>query len=488
MSRPLEDFHYEQPIKPRGLKGESIDIFRRYAHQRGLSIQEIDQIAQRLAVDVAIARGESNLPTGKGTFIIHPRDMDLLPIQSSTAKLGNGLLKAPVGPGRDLKDIAKRNGEFHDVKHHFPGLQDLSLSEQLDVYSHHPFSLQAAYIDSNGQTLGYVMGSGLLLGEMAAIRAQSLGSKNRSIKRVADYVNGILLSDIYTAREAGILSPDSVVGLSMTLPGPTDYGRTLKESLDINSVTGHELTSYYANQTLIEASHRLGYNLASNSVGLMGAGIMGASIAREIFNTKSANGLVIYDKNPDKATALASEINQIYGVPTRVVGSYKELIASTTPIVTATNNLAPSYHLEPDANGIFHNFAVEDSQPPAFYGDSQAPLFGVVSTLPTGISRVEIISGQASNNIYGYGQEGLLSSNEAIAGFTCESQLLTALISRGSVPFNNGPANPDSINNWTQSARQVGVGLPKDLQFRGYRVDTDQIRFSPQSSDLQVSP
>ena len=288
-----------------------------------------------------------------------------------------------------------------------------------------------------------------------------------------------MLSNLQTAIDAGILSSESTLGLSMTLPGPTDYGRTLKERLGINSVTGHELTSYYANQTSVEASRRLGYDLSNNPVGLMGAGIMGASIAREIFNTKSANGLVIYDKNSQKAKSLASEINQEYGVPTKVVDSYEELIASTTAIVTATNNLAPSYHLTPDKDGVYHNFAVEDSQPPAYFGNSDAPLFGVVSTLPGGIQRVQITNGQLSEVPYGYGKEGLLSSGEITAAFTCESQLITAILTGRTIPFNNGPANPMSIDIWTQAARNVGVNLPDDLQFRGYRVDTGKIRFSP---------
>lgn len=481
-NRPLEHYQYSQKICPRGIDGSSVDLYRQYAKHRGVDSKQLNQTSERLDLDVQIARGNQKLPPGKVAFVIHPRDMELLPLSQTSALGGNALLRLPFGPGTELREISRRNGKFADVQHHFSGLELLSHAEQVAVYARHPFSLHAAYTNNeDGKILGYVISSSMLLGELAAIRGQNF-HKQKSIEAVANYVNSRLISDIYTAIEAGILTSDSIIGLSMTLPGPTDYGRTLKESLNINCVTGHELTSYFVDQTVTRVSQELTNKSSADSrVGLIGAGVIAWAIADQIARTQHARGLIIHDKNPQKATHLAQEMESKYGIPTQTTPSIPELMALVPLAITATNNLSPLYRIEEFKEGkdIYRTAVIEDSQPTLFHrAKFPSPLFGVVATLANGIERNSIENGQVSSNPYSFGHEGLVPPNGSTSAYTCEAQLILAAL-RDGLTFPHSPITPKSIEEWTNAARTLGINLPHDLQFRGQIVDLTSINFQP---------
>jgi hypothetical protein len=194
-----------------------------------------------------------------------------------------------------------------------------------------------------------------------------------------------------------------VVGLGAMLPSVTLYGRTITNP-NVITTTGHGGTVHLIFETIRRAEHegRVPED-TTRSIGVLGLGAIGGSIARIARAEYPDSGMTVYDIREDVAHKIAREIGATIAVSEAEVISNSDVIISALPDVRLS--LGELGLGRADMKG---RLIVDDSQPAAFsaeeVNDLEATLSWVVGQDGDSILRSDYTYGDTlaePNDLFG---------------------------------------------------------------------------------------
>lgn len=199
-----------------------------------------------------------------------------------------------------------------------------------------------------------------------------------------------------------------IVGLGAVLPAITRYGNTI-DNKHVITTTGHGGTTHLILATVEEALNRgfVDENLNS-SIGVLGLGSIGASIAHLVGDRFPDAQLRVFDTNENKIKRTLDDLGKI-GILASASKSESELLKDSGVIISAiVGQVDLAKH---DLDSLAGRFIIDDSQPGCFSREQVEALGGFMTW----------VIGTASNirrNGYDYGT--LANSQTDIFG--CEGE------------------------------------------------------------------
>lgn len=158
-----------------------------------------------------------------------------------------------------------------------------------------------------------------------------------------------------------------VVGLGAALPRVTRFGRSISNK-NVLTTTGHGGTVQLIKETVRAGMQKDlvdgGRPIEELTVGVLGLGSIGASIADVMADEFSETAQVVFDVSSEKTDQVSENLMKRYGQRIKTATSVAELIASCDIVVCAIDQT-----IDLDALGITDlkdKFIVDDSQPGAF--------------------------------------------------------------------------------------------------------------------------
>lgn len=241
-----------------------------------------------------------------------------------------------------------------------------------------------------------------------------------------------------------------LVGLGAVLPALTRFGTTLSETRVVTT-TGHGGTVYLILEMIEHAvTERIVDPNATDSLGVLGLGSIGASIAHLLAERYPDSDLWVYDTNPAKVQRTLAELP---GSRVRVAGDEGEVLERAGVTVSAiVGEVDLSRYPDLSLRG---KLILDDSQPSSFDGEVRRR----GGTLAWVIGRD--LTGRLRRSGYGYG----FMVNETHDLFGCEAEVASlALESTGQGPRAveqlalRGPVTPSGVRGLTHVLQRHGMG------------------------------
>lgn len=228
------------------------------------------------------------------------------------------------------------------------------------------------------------------------------------------------------------------IGLGEQIAALTQFGQLLEKNSNekIYTTTGHAGTIFAMAETLKLGAQKLGIDLSSETVGIIGCGRIGSAFAEYAESLHMAGNLIFYDKASGVAEKLADDIiknrAKQNGHKVEIANNYEEVLDKTRLIVSAVSD--PMLGELP----LNNHFVVDDSQPPWVPPQNSSGIIAWPSyTMPETVTRngIRILSGNRYELIdeFNYGSFGLIPRTDWGCNVELNSLLMTNCMESGHI-------------------------------------------------------
>lgn len=220
---------------------------------------------------------------------------------------------------------------------------------------------------------------------------------NQNINDAVDFAHQMLGADI--------------VGLGAVLPAITRFGASIKNP-NVITTTGHGGTTHLIVET-IEKAIEQGYtdSEAKESIGVLGLGSIGASIAELVADRYPESKIIIFDSKEAKRRRVLNKL-AVFAVNVTEAQSDVELIRDSRVIISAIVGQVSVSSCD-ELNDLRRKLFVDDSQPGSFSAEEIESRGGVLAWV---IGKDE--TGRIRRSGYDYGS----MSDKEIDLFGCEGE------------------------------------------------------------------
>lgn len=285
---------------------------------------------------------------------------------------------------------------------------------------------------------------------------------------VVENTPGIRQSVNDTARFVRQRLGATVMGLGASIPSFTRMGKSIHEE-GLTTTTGHAGTVYLLNETVQEVIEKM--ELDGTTIGLLGAGSIGASWAELHATQTGGKRINVYDRDDTQMSVL---VDKLYG---HKGDSYKklseiELLRSSDVIVSAINRTLDLDMLELEFQtriDLTGKVIIDDSQPGAFERDQVESRGGrLVWVVGQDRSPAKVLH---RTHGYNFGDTAGLFGEGSVWG--CEAEAAAIFLESRPDLAVSSHVNPEAVVAVGALCRQIGIEVADPLQSFGQPVELD---------------